>query len=247
MNPGEPQESFLTVAEVAGMLKLNQQTVRNWIDQGSLPALRVGRRVRIKRSDFERVLAEASTAARAWRTPGRAPRTSGAASRSAWSIPGSGRSRRVSFRDDLDRQRAQIMRAVSQAGNDWAEAMRAHKLAPPDAGFAGRLRALSDAAAREQVAWEHAHAVGLLWRPIPGAETAEPPYELRAGTGRRGPPALWTHFDETVTALNRAITESSAADVADAFGELSDAAGALADAVAGEDEPAPQRAARAAP
>ena len=39
------------------MLKLNQQTVRNWIDQGSLPALRVGRRVRIKRSDFERVLA----------------------------------------------------------------------------------------------------------------------------------------------------------------------------------------------
>ena len=40
------------------MLKLNQQTVRNWIDQGSLPALRVGRRVRIRRSDFDRVLAD---------------------------------------------------------------------------------------------------------------------------------------------------------------------------------------------
>jgi excisionase family DNA binding protein len=52
----DPPESFLTVAEVAELLKLNQQTVRNWIDQGSLPALRVGRRVRIKRSDFERVL-----------------------------------------------------------------------------------------------------------------------------------------------------------------------------------------------
>jgi excisionase family DNA binding protein len=49
-------EEFLTVAEVAELLKLNQQTVRNWIDQGSLPALKVGRRVRIKRSDFERVL-----------------------------------------------------------------------------------------------------------------------------------------------------------------------------------------------
>ena len=61
MNLGEPEESFLTVAEVAEMLKLNQQTVRNWIDQGSLPALRVGRRVRIKRSDFERVLAESYT------------------------------------------------------------------------------------------------------------------------------------------------------------------------------------------
>ena len=56
MNHSEPEEEFLTVAEVAEMLKLNQQTVRNWIDQGSLPALRVGRRVRIKRSDFDRIL-----------------------------------------------------------------------------------------------------------------------------------------------------------------------------------------------
>ena len=62
MNYAEPEDSFLTVAEVAEMLKLNQQTVRNWIDQGSLPALRVGRRVRIKRSDFERVLAQSYTA-----------------------------------------------------------------------------------------------------------------------------------------------------------------------------------------
>lgn len=62
MNSADPEDSFLTVAEVAEMLKLNQQTVRNWIDQGSLPALRVGRRVRIKRSDFDRVLAESYTA-----------------------------------------------------------------------------------------------------------------------------------------------------------------------------------------
>ncbi len=57
----DPAESFLTVAEVAELLKLNQQTVRNWIDQGSLPALRVGRRVRIRRSDFDQVLARGST------------------------------------------------------------------------------------------------------------------------------------------------------------------------------------------
>ena len=61
MDEREASESFLTVAEVAGILKLNQQTVRNWIDQGSLPALRVGRRVRIRRSDFERILAEGYT------------------------------------------------------------------------------------------------------------------------------------------------------------------------------------------
>lgn len=59
---GNLEDTFLTVAEVAEMLKLNQQTVRNWIDQGSLPALRVGRRVRIRRSDLERVLEEGSTA-----------------------------------------------------------------------------------------------------------------------------------------------------------------------------------------
>jgi excisionase family DNA binding protein len=58
---GDFTDSFLTVAEVAEMLKLNQQTVRNWIDQGSLPALRVGRRVRIRRSDLERVLAAGAT------------------------------------------------------------------------------------------------------------------------------------------------------------------------------------------
>jgi excisionase family DNA binding protein len=46
------------VAEVAELLRLNQQTVRNWIDQGALPALRVGRRVRIKRSDLDRLLTD---------------------------------------------------------------------------------------------------------------------------------------------------------------------------------------------
>jgi hypothetical protein len=141
----------------------------------------------------------------------------------------------MSFGDELDRQRAQIMRAVRHASEGWAQAMRAHKLAPPDPGFAQRLRTLSDAAVDEQVAWEHAHAAGLLWRPVPGAENAAPPYELRPDTGRRGPAELWTRFDAAVAGLNQAITGSDAAKVADAFGEMSAAAGALADAVADED------------
>jgi hypothetical protein len=144
----------------------------------------------------------------------------------------------VSFSDELDRQRAQVMRRVRQASSAWADAMRAHKLAPPDDGFALRLDALADAAADEQVAWEHAHAAGLMWRPVPGAETAQPPYELRPGTGRRGPQDLWGRFDAAVAALNRAITGSSAANVADAFGEVSEATRALADAVTREDDAA---------
>ncbi len=142
---------------------------------------------------------------------------------------------------DIDPQRAQIMRAVRQAGSNWADAMRAHKLAPPDAGFAARLRLLADAAAREQVAWEHAHAAGLMWRPVPGAENAQPPYELRPGTGRRGPAQLWERFDAAVAALNGAITHSDAARVADAFGELAEAARELADAVVGEDRAATEQ------
>lgn len=144
----------------------------------------------------------------------------------------------TSFSDDLDRERAHIMRAVRHASSAWAEAMRDHKLAPPDAGFASRLRGLGQAAEREQVTWEHAHAAGMLWRPVPGAERAEPPYELRAGTGRRGPQELWDRFDAAVGGLNRAITRTSAADVADAFGEIAEAAGALADAVERDDRAA---------
>lgn len=47
----------MTVAEIASILKLNQQTIRNWIDEGMLPALHVGRRVRIRRSDFDALIA----------------------------------------------------------------------------------------------------------------------------------------------------------------------------------------------
>ena len=150
----------------------------------------------------------------------------------------------MSFGDELDRERAQILRAVRHASDGWAQAMRAHKLAPPDAGFAQRLRDLAQAAANEQVAWEHAHHAGLLWRPVPGAENAAPPYELRPDTGRRGPAALWERFDRAVAGLNGAITGSDAAKVADAFGEMAEAARALADAVAKADrERPPSRAA----
>jgi hypothetical protein len=37
--------------------------VRNWIDQGRLPAVRIGRRVRIRRADLDRLLAQGTTAA----------------------------------------------------------------------------------------------------------------------------------------------------------------------------------------
>src|SRR5450755_4695366 len=62
--PPDVDDEFLTVAEVAAILKLNQQTIRSWIDQGSLPALRVGRRVRVLRRDLDQLLADAEAPSR---------------------------------------------------------------------------------------------------------------------------------------------------------------------------------------
>ena len=140
----------------------------------------------------------------------------------------------MTFSDESNPEREQILRSIREASSAWADAMRAHKLAPPDAGFGARLRTLANAAETERATWAEAHAAGLLWRPVPGAEHAEPPYELRPGTGRRGPEELWARFDAAVDRLNHAIAGTSAADVAEAFGEIAAAATALADAVAEE-------------
>lgn len=73
-------DEFLTVMEVAELLKINQQTVRNWADRGEIPVVRVGsRRVRIRKSDLDAFLSADShslpeparvdadeTTARAW-------------------------------------------------------------------------------------------------------------------------------------------------------------------------------------
>ena len=141
----------------------------------------------------------------------------------------------MSFGDELERERERVARLVRHASISWAEAMRAHKLAPPDEGFAGRLQKLSEAAAAEQLAWDQAHEAGMQWRPVPGAAEAEPPYELRPGTGRRGPDDLWERFDKAVTEMNRTIGGTDASKVAAAFGAIADATAQLAQAVADED------------
>jgi hypothetical protein len=121
--------------------------------------------------------------------------------------------------------------AVRAAQSAWAGAMRSHELAPPDAGFRARLRALSDGAAAMRDAHARALEAGLAWRPIEGSERARPPYELRSGTGRRGPEELWARFDAAVARLNAAGAGDSLAEVVAAYGEVAQAAGALAEAL----------------
>jgi hypothetical protein len=121
--------------------------------------------------------------------------------------------------------------AVRDAQASWAGAMRAHELAPPDPLFRSRLQALSAAAAAMRDAHTRALEAGLAWRPVAGSNRAKPPYELRAGTGRRGPEELWTRFDAAVERLNVAGGGDNLAEIAAAYSAVADSAGALAEAL----------------
>ena len=143
---------------------------------------------------------------------------------------------------DRTEERAQAAFRVAQAR--WRDALDAHRLAPPDAGFGARLAELSAAAHAESEACRDAEAAGFEWPPH-RASSSEPPYELRQGAGRRGPDELWHRFDTAAADLSRAAAGSDILAVADAFAKLAAAAGDLAKAVEGEDQasspPQPRR------
>jgi hypothetical protein len=120
-----------------------------------------------------------------------------------------------------------------QARRDWQAAVGAHAMAPPDGAFSARIAALAAAAAKRARSCEEAYEAGFEWPAAPAS--AEPPYELRPGSGRRGPPALWHRFDRTVTELGRASEGRSMRAVGRAYADLAEIAGELAKAVERED------------
>src|ERR1700733_9998755 len=123
---------------------------------------------------------------------------------------------------------ASIVERMIAAGQSWESALDAHVLAPPDAGFAARLKALSDAAAEQAAAFDLAAEGGLGWRSrtIDGQFSLAP--ALTPGMTRPGPPELWERFDAATTGLAEALAGSSPAALAAAFRELSEIAGLLA-------------------
>ena len=46
--------NYLTTKEIAKLLKVNEVTVRRWIQRGKLPAIRFGREYRINEQDLEK-------------------------------------------------------------------------------------------------------------------------------------------------------------------------------------------------
>ena len=54
------QRQLLTVPQVAEQFQVTTQTIRNWIDAGVLPAVRVGRAFRVRGDDVDALLERAS-------------------------------------------------------------------------------------------------------------------------------------------------------------------------------------------
>ena len=55
------QDQYLTALQVAQEMGVSDQTVYNWIREKRLPATKIARSVRVRRSDLERMIAAHST------------------------------------------------------------------------------------------------------------------------------------------------------------------------------------------
>ena len=58
---------FLTTHEIAELLKVREQTVRSWIHQQDLRAVKLGREFRVAVRDLEAFVEEHATRAPSWR------------------------------------------------------------------------------------------------------------------------------------------------------------------------------------
>jgi hypothetical protein len=128
----------------------------------------------------------------------------------------------------------QLLGDFKEGMASWASAVQAHKQAPPDADFGDRLAALAHGASEASRVCRAADAQGFEWPPARKADS-EPPYELRPGTGRRGPGHLWRRFDQAITRLGTMAAGEDMLEVARAYEELAEVAGELAKAVKAED------------
>jgi hypothetical protein len=138
----------------------------------------------------------------------------------------------------------QVLNDFKEGMASWAGAVQAHKQAPPDPGFAARLAALAQGASDAARVCREADAAGFEWPPARKADS-EPPYELRPGTGRRGPEDLWQGFDQTITRLSTVAAGTEMLEVARAYEQLAAVADELAQAVQAEDRASVRPRARA--
>jgi len=127
--------------------------------------------------------------------------------------------------------RATAIERVRDAQNDWDAAIRAHEEVIPElAPFAARLRATSQASAKQAAAFEYAAEAGLrslAKDPV----VRHPPREL---SGKHRPPAgseTWELFDNAISEWQEAWQSGDTLTVARALRRLSTLTEMLADEV----------------
>ncbi|HUY59412.1 MAG TPA: helix-turn-helix domain-containing protein [Solirubrobacteraceae bacterium] len=232
-----PENRWLTVAEIASELRVNPATVRLWISKGTLPAKRAGRRkLLILRSDLDRMLEDTR---RESPPGGYLPQTPGGYPQHR---PPPLSRRQLSTADIHGRQAEpgemeQIIAGIQQADEIWATAQAASENAPPDPGFALRVRVLADAC-EQQANWllTAAQTRGFEWTPLPDRRGVVISHELRPGANRPGPPELWDEFDRAVQRLGIAMEGRLMYSVAWAYRSLAEVMHTIADALLDEED-----------
>lgn len=227
----DTQDPWLTLAEIATELRVNPSTVRAWVSRGQLRAVRAGQRKwLVRRSEVDRML-EAGAGGR--ETPPGTPPVR-VPSETADGPPMPGERSWIPEREPSADRHAELRAAIEgvmRADELWRAAIHATRFAPPDAGFASRVRGIADACEQEAAALAVAAARGLGWTPDQRPGRIVLSSELRPGANRPGPSELWVRFDATVERLGIATQGLAVSAVARAFGEVSEIAREIADAL----------------
>lgn len=228
--PPERTDPWLTLAEIAEELRVNPATVRSWVSQGKLGATRAGqRKLLVRRSELTRMLderrrqesnAKPSPPDRRTAAPLRPVRLR------TW-LAGEVAKMKV----DPEELRSAVM-GMQEAATEWDAAIDASENAPPDPGFARRLRAIAKASEKQAASLRRAGAIpGFAWTPLPETEEMILSHELRPGGNRPGPSHMWQIFDMTVERLAVAMQGNHISLVRDEYVELASILTDIADAL----------------
>ena len=111
------------------------------------------------------------------------------------------------------------------------EAMKRSRSAPPDEGFADRLRMFGEAAGVQAGALEYAAGVGVTLKNLKPQRGPKFPHELTPAAFRPGPPELWESFDAAADGVQQAGWDRDISAAAYHWRQVAELASALAVAV----------------
>ncbi len=127
--------------------------------------------------------------------------------------------------------RATAIQRVRDAQTDWDTAIRSHEQVMPElTAFAARLRATSQASAKQAAALEYAAETGLR-ASAKDPVTRHPPHELSPTANRPGNPQTWAQFDDAIHQWQNAWQSGSTTTVAQTLRRLATLTEMLADQV----------------